>query len=237
MADVVLREAPTHRVEELSEKVRRIAYAMVRRLPSHISVDDLISAGYVGLACALQRYGATDESCFEAYASRRIRGAIQDALRGYDPLTRTQRRKLKRIRAAEHRLAEKLGRRPDATEVAEAAELTEARYWYTLAQCTHAAAVDITPYDLEENNLGAEPWSAEEDMVNRHDSRSVHRALERLPERLCTVMKLYYFEDLSLREIGETLGVTEARVHQLRAEALTLLRTFYQGSPEIRFAA
>jgi RNA polymerase sigma factor for flagellar operon FliA len=106
-----------------------------------------------------------------------------------------------------------------------------------VAQCTRAAAADITPYDLEESTLGAEPWSAEEDMVNRHDSRSVHRALERLPERLCTVMKLYYFEDLSLREIGETLGVTEARVHQLRAEALTLLRTFYQGSLEVRCAA
>lgn len=211
-----------------SPLVRRIALRSVRTLPRTLTVDDIVSAGWVGMAEAIRRRpDGMPEEQFEAYASYRIRGAILDYLRALDPLSRKLRNAARRITAATRALTQELGRAPRDEEIARRLEVSLEEYQQTLSDIQDAGfdRVDgVGPIEPQATSPSPEALATKSELVG-----SVAGAVEELPERLQIVLGLHYQQECSLREIGEILGVTESRVCQLHAEALQRLRARLEG--------
>lgn len=209
--------------ERYTPLVRRIAMKTVRSLPASVTLDDLLSAGWIGLAEALQRRTANmaDEQ-FEAYASHRVQGAILDYLRHLDPLSRKLRGASRRISDATVELASRFGRAPEEDEIAGELGLSLDDYQQLLMQIAEAGLARL---ELTEDSGGLAEQSSPEALATEHElADQVAAAIDELPERLRTVLGLYYQEDCSFREIGAVLGVTESRACQLHTEAVHRIR-------------
>jgi len=216
--------------------VRRHAYRLARRLPSHVNVEDLVGAGFVGLADALNKYDRSGPDRFEAYADCRIRGAMLDELRSYDPLSRDLRDLNNRIVATVRKLTAELGRPPEEIEIAKSLEIPVATLRDRLAKLSFGGLVslDTTGGDgadgLELGDDNNEP--AEAHLLRTERRERLSGAVNQLPDRLQSLLRLYYEQDYTLREIGEMLGVTESRACQLHAEAIVRLRAACAASDE-----
>jgi RNA polymerase sigma factor for flagellar operon FliA len=210
--------------------VRRIAMRTVRSLPPSVTIDDVISAGWLGMVEALGRRTPemTDEH-FEAFASYRVRGAILDHLRMLDPMSRKLRGASRRITQVVSDLVGRLGRAPEQEEVAGELGMSLEDYQRLLTEISEAGFARLELSDIGEPQ--AQDYSPEAQASKRELVDAVARAIETLPERLNLVVGLYYQEDCSFREIGEVLGVTESRVCQLHSEAMHLIRATLEGRP------
>jgi RNA polymerase sigma factor for flagellar operon FliA len=206
--------------------VRRIAMRIARKVPRHISVNDLVGWGWVGLVEAFARTseGMPDEE-LEAYATYRIKGAMLDYLRGSDPNARLIRNTSRRVTRAIARATKALGRAPEEHEIAEAMELTVQEYRDVLAQLAMNGMTRLEVVDVEELGSldGPETWP-DEQAGRKMLTDAVADAIRAMPERLQQVLALYYQEGCTLREIGSVLGVSESRVSQLTAEAMHHIR-------------
>lgn len=210
--------------------VRRIAMRTVRSLPPSVTIDDVISAGWLGMVEALGRRtpDMTDEH-FEAFASYRVRGAILDHLRMLDPMSRKLRGASRKITQVVNELIGRLGRAPEQEEVAAEMGMELLDYQKLLGEISEAGFARLEISEIGEpqgNQASPEALATRSELVG-----SVAEAIERLPERLNTIVGLYYQEECSFREIGEVLGVTESRVCQLHAEAMHLIRAAVEGRP------
>jgi len=214
--------------ERYTPLVRRIAMKTVRSLPASVTLDDLLSAGWIGLAEALQRRTPTmDEEQFEAYASHRVQGAILDYLRSLDPLTRKLRGASRRISEATGDLTARLGRAPDEDEIAGELGLPLDGYHQMLMQIAEAGLARL---ELTEDSGWLAEQASPETLATEHElTDQVATAIDELPERLRTVLGLYYQEECSFREIGAVLGVTESRACQLHTEAVHRIRGRIKG--------
>jgi RNA polymerase sigma factor for flagellar operon FliA len=222
---------PTRReaYERYLPLVRRIAMRIARGLPPTVSIDDVISAGWVGLAEAMTRRADTmDDSHFEAYASYRIRGSILDYLRSLDPLSRKLRGASRRITDVARELSARLGRLPEEDEIAGELGVSLEEYQGLLGNIAEAGLVRLELSQVED--LDTSQPSPEANASRNEIVAALSTAVEELPERLKLVLGLYYQEDCSFREIGEVLGVTESRACQLHAEAVHLLRAVLEGA-------
>lgn len=205
--------------------VRRIATRLARRLPSHVSLQDLVSCGFVGLTEAFARASAAmPENELEAFVSCRIKGAMLDHLRSLDPAAREARNASRRIARAMASLTRALGREPESCEVAEALGVDEDEYRRMLSTIAGKTSPITETIDLEGIELESHEKSPEEDAGRRMLCAVVSDAIEQLPPRLREIVRLSYVEDLTLREIGAVLGVSESRVCQLHREAMQKLR-------------
>jgi RNA polymerase sigma factor for flagellar operon FliA len=216
--DLALRMMPT---------IRRIASQLARRLPRHIRVDDLVGAGCQGLCSALGRFDPSRAEGFESYAELRIRGAMLDELRSSDPLSRDQRVRAKRVAAATRGLQARLGRAPAADEIAAELGVSLETLWaWQSAASTQIASGPSRDEDAdpiaELSDAAAEP--ADEKLFRTERERALRDAMSTLPARLQTVLELHYVDGLTLREIGERLGVSESRVCQLESDAFRRIR-------------
>lgn len=218
-ADLVERHMPL---------VRRIAMRAVRRLPPSITVDDLISAGWVGLLESLdRRTPEMNDEQFEAYASHRVRGAILDYLRSLDPMGRKMRSASRRIVQVMSELTASLRRAPETEEIAGALGLTLDDYHTLLSNISDAGSARL---ELSEVLEPAAPDASPEAQAGRRaEVGSVAEAVEQLPERLQIILGLYYQEDCSFREIGEVLDISESRACQLHIEAIHRIRANLHG--------
>lgn len=185
---------------------RNLALRLLGRLPSSVDLDDLIGAGLLGLIDAVDRFDASRSIPFEAYARTRIQGAILDALRADDHLSRRDRRRTREADRAEDRLRMKLGRElsPD--------EAHRARHGVPRTLPHAQAFVQIE--DADDGTLGSED-DAFAHVAAGQDHARVRELVAQLPERERTILSLYYEEELTYREIGEVLGVTESRICQI----------------------
>ena len=214
-------------------RVQRHAARIARKLPRHVQVGDLVSAGFCGLVDAFLRFDPTRMESFEAYIDHRIRGAILDELRHHDPLTRDQRAFVRSVSDARQSFSGREGRMPDERELAAELGVTLARYRHQVDRM-HATAVrsDATPFN-EDEDRPAEPANDSPDAIasTRERNDRIACAMNTLAPRLRDVLRLHYHEGRTLREIGVVLGVTESRVSQIHGEAVIRLREVLSTMP------
>ena len=207
--------------------VHRTVVQTAARIPSHVSRDDLLSAGMAGLAHAARHYDPQRGVPFDRYAATRIRGAVLDELRGFDWASRPVRTKARNLASLTESLTSALGRRPTEQELAEAAGLT-LEALQRLSGDVHRSVVLNYEAIIETGDaeflLPAAADNPEEELLMRERIMFLSAALHALPERLQTVIRGYFFEERTVTEIAGELGVTQSRVSQLRTEALELLR-------------
>lgn len=212
--------------------VRFLARRIHERLPQHVEMEDLFSAGVVGLMDAFSKFDPTKKVQFRSYAQFRIRGAILDSLRTLDWSPRELRRKGRAVEEAIRILTAQLGRAPSETEIARELAIDLDVYQQLLGELK---GLEIGTLHLERNEDSGEeemayiPGKPEDDPLfhclrGEMEDRLVE-AITGLPERERLVMTLYYYEEMTMREIGLALGVVESRVSQIHASAVLHLRS------------
>ncbi|WP_370250520.1 sigma-70 family RNA polymerase sigma factor [Nocardioides sp.] len=195
-------------------------------VPAHVSRDDLHSAGLTALVKAARAFDPERGVPFGRYAMTRIRGALVDELRGVDWASRSVRRRSRDIDAARNQLAAQLGRVPTAAEVAAAAGLSVTEVENTEGDLIRANVLSLQA-DSErgyEETLVSPIATPEDSLIGRERLDYLVDAIAELPERMRVVVQEYFLAERPMAEIAATLGVTESRVSQIRAEALVLLR-------------
>lgn len=214
--------------------VRHVARQVLPTLSVEASLDDLVSAGSIGLINAVESFDRSRGLAFSTYAAPRIRGAILDDLRRADHVPRSIRRKQRKIAAAEESLSGNLDRKPDARETANRIGIDVDTFWRWKADAEESIQVSldqpattssggtVVQGDVLEGSSGREI----EDFVNHDQEVHVLRdEIMRLKDRERVVLTLYYLEELKLREIAQVLGLTESRVSQIRSKAIGTLRS------------
>jgi RNA polymerase sigma factor for flagellar operon FliA len=213
--------------------VRSMASRLGRRLPSQVELSELVSVGVLGLIEAANRYQPSLGVPFDAFARRRIHGAMLDALRGLDWVPRSLRKLQRDVDGALSRLRHTLGREPEASEIAAALGVSTDDYEAKLDDLRLADLAVVQPAGTSEESAGLLDVAIDDDgpyrQLERRELRSrLVQALARLPERERQILALSYQEELTLAEIGQVIGVGESRVSQLRTQAVARLRSMMQ---------
>jgi RNA polymerase sigma factor FliA len=222
--------------------VKYVAGRMSSGLPSHVEESDLISYGLLGLISAIKRFEPEREIKFETFAITRIKGSIIDELRSLDWVPRSVRTKAREIEKVNAKLEHKLHRAPTDQEMAEGLGVSLDEFQESLVRISNSSVValdelwtvsdssgdQVSLLDTIQDPQALDP-AAEMDSTEMKDRLA--DAIARLPEREKLVVALYYYENLTLREIGEVLGVTESRVSQLHTKAVLRLKSRLQGDP------
>jgi RNA polymerase sigma factor for flagellar operon FliA len=215
--------------------VKRMALRMRDHLPAHVDVNDLVGAGVLGLLDALRKFDASKQVKLESYARHRIRGAMLDGLRSLDGASRDLRRQAKRLEKLHYELTASLGRPVTGEEMAAALGMSLSK-WYRTVRELQLAGGDpaLTGLPFGGANPAAVPEEAllisrEEDAFercyHREQKEILLRARARLPERERVLLQLYYDQGMTMKQIGERLGIEESRVSQLHSAAVARLRT------------
>jgi RNA polymerase sigma factor for flagellar operon FliA len=220
--------------------VKYVAGRLGSGLPAHVDEGDLVSYGLLGLIGAIERYDPDRDIKFETYAISRIKGAIIDELRALDWVPRSVRARAREIERSMTELEAKLGRAPTDEELAAKIGISVDELEESLTDISRSsiAALDelwsvsgegdqVSLLDTIEDETGPRPEAALDETEMRE---ALADAISRLPEREKLVVTLYYYEELTLREIGEVLGVTESRVSQLHTKAILRLKARLAGA-------
>jgi RNA polymerase sigma factor for flagellar operon FliA len=220
--------------------VKYVAGRLGSGLPAHVDEGDLVSYGLLGLIGAIERYDPTRDIKFETYAIARIKGAIIDELRALDWVPRSVRSRAREIERAISELEAKTGLAPTDEQIAAKIGISVDELEESLTDISRSsiAALDelwslsgdgdqISLMDTIEDETGPRPEAALDQTEMRE---ALADSIARLPEREKLVVTLYYYEELTLREIGEVLGVTESRVSQLHTKAILRLKARLAGA-------
>lgn len=220
--------------------VRAIAFRVYESLPVRVDLDDLVHAGVLGLVDAVTKYDSDKNVAFQSYAKHRIKGAILDSLRQLDWASRDLRQRQKRVEALTRDLTAKLGRNPNESEMAQAMGVSLERWRHMASEMRTMGLVRVgSSADPDDHapELAARPDSRPDRICERRELQStLARAIEKLPARYQKVVFLYYTNDMTMKEIGEAIGVNESRVSQIHKTALKKMATALQGEG-IRSAA
>lgn len=216
-------------------QVKLIARRIHERLPVSVSLDDLISTGVLGLIAAIDRYDPRHDVKLKTYAEYKIRGAILDSLRGLDWAPRQQRKRSKLIESAIGALEQEYHRTPTEEEIAAYLQLSIEEYqdWLTDSRGltlgslenagTEEEGCDLLRY-LSDSN---EQWPSQ--IVERTElERLLAESIEKMPHLERTVLSLYYYEEMTLREIAKIVDLHESRISQLKSQAILRLRSYMQ---------
>jgi RNA polymerase sigma factor for flagellar operon FliA len=210
--------------------VYHVARGLVRARASDVELDDLVSAGALGLIDALENFDASRGLAFSTFAAPRIRGAMLDELRRLDRVPRSVRRKNRQIESATMALSGVLGRGPGHAELAGCLGIDLATLWRWQAEreASHVVSIDrasktegAVPGEWLAGSSGVE---ADESITLAQEVEHLRDALLEIPEQERTVLSLYYFEELKLNDIARILSVSESRVSQIRSKAIARLR-------------
>jgi len=221
-------------IQKYTPFIKYIAHRLAIRLPSHISMDDLISAGVIGLMDALTKFDPEKKVEFKTYAEFRIRGAMLDELRSLDWVPRSVRQKAAHIERTINTLEKKRGRRVEDEEIASELGVSLETYYDTMKNLR-----GLSPLDMDEIRKRFPDFSLEEaleSMVAGEETDPFHAlslkelkqllavAIQELSPKERTVLSLYYYEELTLKEIGEALDLTESRICQIHTKGILRLR-------------
>ncbi len=213
--------------------VKRIVHQIAIHLPSHLEIDDLVSAGVVGLIEAIEKFDPSRDNKFLTYAIFRIRGAVLSELRSQDFHSRANRRKVRELEKTYLLLEQRLGREVYDEEIAREMGLELDEYF----QIKRMSGISFVSLE----DLGYRSTEEREKLINyfvdkenldalaitriREIETALERTIKQLPEKERMVVALYYWEELTMKEIGKILEITESRISQLHSQAITHLRT------------
>jgi RNA polymerase sigma factor for flagellar operon FliA len=216
-------------------QVKLIARRIHERLPVSVSLDDLISTGVVGLIAAIDRYDISHDVKLKTYAEYKIRGAILDSLRGLDWAPRQQRKRSKQIEAAISVLEQEHHRTPTEEEIAAHLGLAVSDYQDWLTEIRGLTLGSLENAGTEEEGCDLLRYLADSDeqwpsqIVERAAlERLLAEAIDKMPQLERTVLSLYYYEEMTLREIAKIVDLHESRISQLKSQAILRLRSYMQ---------
>ena len=223
--DLILEYAPL---------IKYVAQRMAVRLPPHIELDDLVNAGTIGLIDAIEKFDSKRGVKFRTYAEFRVRGAMLDELRSLDWFPRSLRKKIHQLEEAYETVEKRVGRPASEEEVAEMLGVDVEEFYKILHQANGVSLISLEDLGYTPDKKGTE------DILDYYvgdytDDPSLHlrikeieeivgEAINLLPEKQRLVITLYYYEELTMKEIGKVLGITESRVSQIRTEAMLHLK-------------
>jgi RNA polymerase sigma factor FliA len=231
----VVPKDPAYRDQLITEYlpyVKRIVQRLAVHLPSTVDIDDLMNVGVIGLIQAVDRYDPRRDNKFMTYAIFRIKGAVLSELRARDFLSRSNRRKIRELEFAYLRLEQKLGRTADDHEVAQ--ELgVDLEQVYRTKQMSNISFISLEELGIssrdEKEKLLSYLINNEDDALSATKLKELKgamaRAIKQLPEKEQLVISLYYLDELTMKETGKVLGITESRVSQIHSQAILHLRT------------
>lgn len=213
--------------------VRQVVQQVQAALPASIEHDEVMSWGVDGLLDAFKKYDPSKATHFNTYARIRIRGAILDQLRSLDWVSRTVRQKANHLSRSAQRLEHHLGRQASHDELASSMGLSMGRLHELITEVGDLAMISLEDVAFGRNNerLGFEDYIASHTgdpmaaLLSRERAGAVAEAIQQLPEKERQVMPLYYHSELTMKEVGARLGITESRVSQLHTQAISRLRT------------
>jgi RNA polymerase sigma factor for flagellar operon FliA len=228
---------PEVRSQLLNQYLGLVHYSareLAAKIPQSVELDDLVSAGTLGLIQALEGFDPSRGHVFSTYAMQRIRGAMLDDLRSRDWMPRSVRSRARKLADTTAKLEAHLGRPPTHREIAAALEVDQESYWRQWVDGDRAYLVPLEGnvqenmgglVRMEETVADPEATDASARVAHEEDLVCLREAVAALPQKERVVLALYYYEDLNLRQIGEVLHLTESRVSQIRSQALRRLRS------------
>ncbi len=213
--------------------IKYTAYRLAWRLPPQLDVEDLVSVGIIGLLDALSRY-ETGKAKLKTFVEFRIKGAMLDELRAHDWIPKSMRSKLNAIKKTHHVLERELGRPPDSEEVAKRLKVSIDEYHKILQNTNLEISYRFEDYSSkmsEENSMDITECIADQNTKTPFEiyeknkgNEALARLIEKLPEKERLILSLYYWEELTMKEIGKVLSLTEGRVCQLHNKAVIRLK-------------
>ena len=214
-------------IQRHGDLVRRIAFHLVARLPASVDVDDLIQAGLLGLLDAAKHFSATMGASFETFASIRVRGSMIDEIRKGDWAPRSVHRRSRAVAEAIRKIEQSTGAEAEPAAVAAQLGMSLDEYHQATEDSSRTQVMSLHNDDGEDEaaRVAGDPSDNPLSRLENEAFRgALARAIAQLPEREKQVMALYYQEEMNLKEIGATLGVTESRVCQIHGQALLRLK-------------
>ncbi|MBQ2644043.1 FliA/WhiG family RNA polymerase sigma factor [bacterium] len=210
-------------------------------LPPSFSIDDITGYGVEGLIDAIEKYSPEKGARFETYAIMRIRGCIIDKIRAQDWMPRSTRKKIKDVKETAEKLRQELGRPATSTEIGEALGIEKEKVDSILAEVTSVSSIydkkgtsdeSMEIIDTIEDTKSLTPL---EQLEEKDTKKELQMALKSLPERERMIMVLYYQKNMTLKEIGETIEISESRVCQIHAQAIMKLKNILSGKKTTKF--
>ena len=219
-------------IQEFAHVVKAMAYRLAYRLPAYMDAEDLVSVGIMGLMDAMDKYDPNREAKFKTYAEFRIRGAMLDEIRSMDWIPRSVHERVSLLQRTHTRLLNRMGRPPTDEEVAAEMNLSPAELNEFLVRSRGAILVSLDDINLHEpdgpkildmlaDTHQSDPLAT---ILNDQERERVADAIQQLPEKERLVLTLYYFEELTMKEIGGILKITESRVCQIHTKAILHLK-------------
>lgn len=221
-------------IKEFLPYIKYTAYRLSWKLPPHVTTEDLISVGLMGLMDALDRF-EPGKVKLKTYAELRIKGSMIDELRATAWIPRSMRKKIEVINKARLKLEKKYGRMPEDVEVAKSLKMPLDEYFKILQYATSSNPVRLEDFrntkyadsDLNITECIADPKAKSPlSILEEKDTKEkLVELIDTLPRKEKTVLALYYYEELTMQEIGKVLNITESRVCQIHSQALSKLKT------------
>ena len=224
-------------IQDMLPYIKYTAYRLAWRLPPQLTIDDLISAGVLGLLDAIERFDPSKQATLKTYAEYRIKGAMLDELRAAEWIPKHLQKKINDLKTTYNELEKRLGRPPSEEEVAEELGI-DVEDIFKLLNNAHIAVTlsldgiekridnkndgDYDIYEHIEDKSSINPLKLLEDNEKK---KVLAEKIKKLPEREQLILSLYYWDELTFREIGDILGVSESRVSQLHSQALLRLKS------------
>lgn len=220
-------------IREFAYVIKAMAHRLAFRLPAYLDAEDLISVGVIGLMDAMEKYDPSREAKFRTYAEFRIRGAMLDEIRSMDWIPRSVHERISLLQRTQSELLNRYGRPPSEEEVAAALKMSVAELDEFLSRAQGAVLISLDDLGIQEpdghkilktlaDDEHPDPLSL---VVHEREREALTRAIQELPEKERLVLTLYYYEELTMKEIGSILGVTESRVCQIHTKAVLHLKT------------
>jgi len=225
-------------IKEFAHVIRAMAHRLAFRLPAYLDAEDLISVGTIGLMDAMDKYDPTREAKFKTYAEFRIRGAMLDEIRSMDWVPRSVHERIGLLQKTHIGLMSRLGRPPHDEEVAAELKMSLGELDDFITRARGAVMISVDDLSLHEpdghkvvkmlaDTHNPDPLSM---LVNERERELIGGAIQLLPEKERLVLTLYYYEELTMKEIGELLKVTESRVCQIHTKAILRLKAHLHTS-------